>query len=79
MNQSDITVSLCQPSSDDSFGPIVKGCRSDFDFTLLFEQTILSIGPAVLLLLFTPLRLVTLLRYRTKTRFSRFRSIKTVR
>ncbi|PVH85137.1 putative multidrug resistance protein [Cadophora sp. DSE1049] len=79
MNQSDFTASLCQPSNDNSFGPIVKGCRSDFDFTLLFEQSILSIGPAAILLLFTPPRLVTLLRSSTKTRLSRFRSIKTVR
>ncbi|KAH7350682.1 P-loop containing nucleoside triphosphate hydrolase protein [Rhexocercosporidium sp. MPI-PUGE-AT-0058] len=78
MNQSDITASLCQPSNDNSFGPIVRGCRSDFDFTLLFEQAILSIGPAGLLLLFTPPRLVRLLRSSTKTRPSRFRSSKTI-
>ncbi|KAL2071871.1 hypothetical protein VTL71DRAFT_13106 [Oculimacula yallundae] len=79
MNQSTIfAASPCQPSNDHSFGPIVKDCRSGFDFTLLFEQTILSIGPAALLLLFAPPRLVTLLKSSTKTRFSYLRSIKAI-
>ncbi|KAJ5893247.1 hypothetical protein N7495_004938 [Penicillium taxi] len=31
---------------DASFGPVVQGCRSDFDFTLKFEKIILSILPS---------------------------------
>lgn len=68
----------CQPGSDDVFGPVVQGCRSNFDFTLLFEQTILSIGPAALLLLFAPPRLVTLLRSSKKTRAGKLRLSKSV-
>ncbi|CZT41190.1 related to multidrug resistance protein [Rhynchosporium secalis] len=81
MNRSDVQAaspSPCQPSNDDTFGPILKDCRSGFDFTLLFEQTILSIGPASLLLLFAPPRIVTLLKSSAKTRFSSSRFLKSV-
>ncbi len=42
---------------DDSFGPVVHGCRDDFDFTLLFENTILSIAPSAVVLLFSAARI----------------------
>lgn len=35
---------LC--ASDAAFGPVVQGCRGDFDFTLKFEKIILSILPS---------------------------------
>jgi ATP-binding cassette, subfamily C (CFTR/MRP), member 1 len=70
--------STCQSFNDDTFGPVVHGCRSNFDFTLLFEQSILSIGPAALLLLLAPPRLVRLLRSSKKTLPSRLRFGKTV-
>lgn len=38
----------CPVSVQDEFGPIVKGCGSDFDFTLLFEESILFISPLCL-------------------------------
>lgn len=38
----------CPVSVQDKFGPVVDGCGSDFDFTLLFEETILFILPVVL-------------------------------
>ncbi|KAK4170055.1 hypothetical protein QBC43DRAFT_329617 [Cladorrhinum sp. PSN259] len=41
---------------DDSFGPHAGACRGGFDFTLLFEETILTILPLGLLLLVLPLR-----------------------
>lgn len=41
---------------DDSFGPHAGDCRGGFDFTLLFEETILTIIPAVILLLVLPAR-----------------------
>ena len=53
---------------DDSFGPTVTNCRGDFDFTLLFEQSIMSIGPSAILLLLFPLRLMQLLQQDMKTR-----------
>jgi ATP-binding cassette subfamily C (CFTR/MRP) protein 1 len=64
-------------AADNAFGPAIsRACRSGFDFTLMFEQSMLSILPSALLLLLTPLRLYALygenvktvcdLRYRTK-------------
>lgn len=38
---------------DDSVGPTIHGCRGDFDFTLLFEQSFLSIAPSALLIFFS--------------------------
>jgi hypothetical protein len=48
--------------NDNDFGPAVHGCRDDFDFTLLFENTILSIAPSLLVLLFAIGRLYYLRR-----------------
>ncbi|TEA21500.1 ABC transporter FUM19 [Colletotrichum sidae] len=36
--------------NDDTLGPIVHGCRDDFDFTIKFEQVFLSIVPSALFL-----------------------------
>ena len=36
----------CDLDADDVFGPVVAGCRDDFDFTLLFEQALFSTLPA---------------------------------
>jgi hypothetical protein len=52
--------------ADDSFGPSIVGCRDDFDFTLLFEETILSILPLALALLFAPPRIFYLLQRERK-------------
>ncbi|KAJ4270222.1 hypothetical protein NW762_001898 [Fusarium torreyae] len=55
MNSSE---SLCSPSLDASFGPFIgPECRDGFDFTLVFEQSILVLSPAALLLILAPLRL----------------------
>lgn len=52
-------------SNDNTFGPAIQACnsttgglgpRGGFDFTLLFEQSILGIAPSVLLLLALPAR-----------------------
>ncbi len=41
-----------QLGCDNHFGPAATGCANPrFDFTLVFEQSILSIGPYVALLL----------------------------
>lgn len=46
-------------AADNSFGPVVPpDCRAGFDFTLFFEQTILSIMPCGLFLLVSWLRSV---------------------
>jgi ATP-binding cassette, subfamily C (CFTR/MRP), member 1 len=41
----------CPFSLDNNFGPSVNSCRRAFDFTLLFEQSILSILPSSLFIL----------------------------
>lgn len=46
--------------NDDDFGPVVKGCRDDFDFTLKFELTIFSLVPSSLFILFALLRCLQL-------------------
>ena len=48
--------------NDESFGPAVQGVRDDFDFTLLFEQVVLSIVPASIFLLFALFRVLSLIR-----------------
>ncbi|KAK3635522.1 hypothetical protein LTR56_014689 [Elasticomyces elasticus] len=48
--------------ADDSFYPVVDTCRGGFGFTLLFEQTILSILPSALALLFALARWFALRR-----------------
>ena len=47
---------------DDSFGPHAGECRGGFDFTLLFEETILNLLPAGLLLVALTPRVLYLLR-----------------
>jgi len=51
---------------DDSFGPAASACR--FDFTLLFEDTILSIAPSALFWSLAARRLWQLRREQTKAR-----------
>ena len=46
--------------NDDSFGPFVDGCRDNFDFTKVFEQSILSIAPSACFVLLALGRLVHL-------------------
>ncbi|RAQ42669.1 ABC transporter [Aspergillus flavus] len=52
---------------DDSFGPFVTTlCHGGFDFTVLFEASILTIVPAACFLLLVPFRLVQLSRQSPK-------------
>ncbi|KAL8856229.1 MAG: hypothetical protein Q9178_007146 [Gyalolechia marmorata] len=51
---------------DDTFGPYAKSCRGGFDFTLLFEETILSILPLCLVLVLVPFRAIYLARRTVK-------------
>ena len=57
----------CPSDADNAFGPAVHGCRSNFDFTLLFEQSFFQIAPCALLLLLVPLRASQLRRQNVKT------------
>lgn len=52
--------SICPQHPDDVFGPVVAECARAFDFTLLFEESILSILPSAILILLAPVRLLAL-------------------
>ena len=65
--------------NDDSFGPAVSGCRGDFDFTLTFEEIILSIVPSVCFILLAGLRIIQLSRKPTVLSGHWFQAIKLVR
>jgi ATP-binding cassette, subfamily C (CFTR/MRP), member 1 len=67
----------CSVSADNAFGPQVEPCRREFDFTLLFEESILSIAPSVLFLVLTCIRVRSLLlRERCLTRLGGLHSAK---
>lgn len=61
---------------DNDFGPQVSD--NGFDFTLLFEQSILSILPSSLLLLAFPVRLIQLYRKSITTRNGSLLTVKLV-
>jgi ATP-binding cassette subfamily C (CFTR/MRP) protein 1 len=63
---------------DDSFGPHAATCRGGFDFTLLFEESILSILPLSLILIVTPFRLWYLFKRPTKVFWSPLLPLKLV-
>lgn len=55
--------------ADDAFGPWAGStCRGGFDFTLLFEESILTIPVQAVFLLVVPWRLFQLLRSERKAR-----------
>lgn len=54
-----------RPCSEDVFGP--ASCRDDFDFTLLFEQSILSLLPALSFIIAASWKLWSLRRASIKT------------
>ncbi|KAI1348977.1 ABC transporter [Xylaria sp. FL0043] len=57
----------CPSDADLSFGPAINsGCRGGFDFTLLFEESVLSLLPAALFILVAALRVVYLVKSHTK-------------
>lgn len=74
MNESD-TAFGC---NDGAFGPIVHGCRSDFDFTLAFEQYFFSIVPSAIFLLAAPIRIGWLRKTPAKVDGSSLRTAKVV-
>ncbi|KAF5252095.1 hypothetical protein FANTH_2843 [Fusarium anthophilum] len=68
---------LCTSSVDASFGPFVgPECRDGFDFTLVFEQSILVLFPAALLLILAPIRLFHLRNVPVKVTGHRLRTVK---
>ncbi|KAG4434582.1 hypothetical protein IFR05_009938 [Cadophora sp. M221] len=63
---------------DESFGPAVQSsnCRGGFDFTVSFEESILTILPAACFIIFTPLRAVRLFKRRIKVKSTAIHAIK---
>ena len=70
--------SLCE-RIDNTFGPYAGHCRGGFDFTLFFEETILSILPLVLFCFFVPFRTWYLIRKEFKVKRSLLLPFKLVR
>ena len=60
-----MTSSVCS-LIDNSWGPYAKDCRGGFDFTLLFEESVLTLLPLCLLLLVAPFRLAYLFNKQVK-------------
>src|SRR5277367_1742477 len=70
---------LCPLTVDDSFGPWAGDCRGGFDFTLLFEESILTIPLLCIFILVLPFRMVQLVRTEKKVVSSPLRLYKMVR
>ncbi|KAE9374191.1 canalicular multispecific organic anion transporter 1 [Stipitochalara longipes BDJ] len=58
--------SFCAPNGDSFFGPQVEPCIRSFDFTIRFENVVLSIAPSAILLIITPVRLLALRNQKRK-------------
>ncbi|EHA28226.1 hypothetical protein ASPNIDRAFT_188758 [Aspergillus niger ATCC 1015] len=56
----------CTIASEDAFGPQARACYGGYDFTLLFEESVMTIGPIGLLLLCLFPRVVYLYRNRRR-------------
>ena len=69
----------CPLSVDDSFGPWAGQCRAGFDFTLLFEEAILTIPLLCFFLLLMPWRILKLSKCNVKVIGSPLRYFKSVR
>ncbi|KAM7186181.1 ABC transporter [Rhypophila sp. PSN 637] len=63
MNSSAPSPIICD---DAAFGPVISGCRQDFDFTLAFQQYFFSVVPSLFLLIAAPLRILILRRHEVK-------------
>lgn len=70
--------SRCRAAAYASFGPQVDPSVTPFDFTLFFQESILTIGPAALLLLIVPWRIRYLRKCPRRVVAVHFRNIKVV-
>jgi len=64
--------------NDDSFGPTVAGCRDEFDFTIVFEQSFFSIAPSVIFVFLAAIRIFSLRRKSPVLKAHNFRAVKLV-
>jgi hypothetical protein len=61
------TQQVCSVGIDNTFGPYAgRSCRGGFDFTLYFEEGILIILPAALLIAAVPFRIYNLVQRKKK-------------
>ncbi len=65
--------------NDDTFGPIVVGCRENFDFTLVFEQSVFSIIPSACFAVLALARIARLSRKPDVVSARAFQALKIVR
>jgi ATP-binding cassette subfamily C (CFTR/MRP) protein 1 len=73
------TINSSVTVDDNSFGPFIEfPGKVTFDFTLLFEETILSILPSALFLLLVPPRILRLWKTPRKVTGSYLQTIKIV-
>ncbi|KAI0121749.1 hypothetical protein BJ170DRAFT_137603 [Xylariales sp. AK1849] len=66
----------CSLLVDDDFGPAVDHCARSFDFTLLFEETILSILPSSIFLVLALFRIAVLRTRKSKVEGYFYRTVK---
>ncbi|KAI6987909.1 P-loop containing nucleoside triphosphate hydrolase protein [Hortaea werneckii] len=71
-----MSTSACSASIDDSFGPLVAGCRRNFDFTLAFESLFLAVLPSVIFQASAASQIRTLFRKSCKARWGWLPSLK---
>ncbi|OAR02077.1 hypothetical protein LLEC1_06376, partial [Akanthomyces lecanii] len=64
--------------NDDKFGPLVAGCRDDFDFTKTFEQLALSVIPNTLFIIIVATRIAKLAKTSPGTHAPRLLLVKTL-
>ncbi|EZF09743.1 hypothetical protein H103_08894 [Trichophyton rubrum CBS 288.86] len=57
---------ICASVQDRTFGPWAQQCRGAFDFTLLFEESVLTLVPLCIMILFAPFRIAYLFRKKRK-------------
>ncbi|KAK2853332.1 hypothetical protein FQN49_005174 [Arthroderma sp. PD_2] len=60
------SVNMSCPEIDNTFGPWAKQCRGQFDFTLLFEESILTLVPLCIMILLSPFRIAYLFKKKRK-------------
>ncbi|THX15452.1 hypothetical protein D6D13_02021 [Aureobasidium pullulans] len=77
MSNSTLLLDAAQGCGEQHFGP--ASCDGSFDFTLLFEQTILSIVPSSIFLCCFPISLYKLYKLAPKFEASTFRAFKLVK
>lgn len=65
----------CSLASENVFGPQAPQCYGGYDFTLLFEESIMTVGPIGLLFLCLPFRFLQLCQRRPRDRNRDFRFI----